>query len=413
MHQVRLDHTWDLGEGSFSKLRLNSPAGGWFPVLQDLQWSIAKSNLPHVDLFLSPHLKKISVHPPSSWYRHGIPRDVMSAIASTISALPTSALQCLRVFSWGSWSLRTYRADFRDSISSLVLRCGPSLMEFGSTVPLSDAAVDHLIRLPHLHTCRIEGPPPSYSASHLPLVFSPLTELVLGEDTAYEWLSALGHLGGYVGPLSKVRGSLKSLSLPGPTLDASYIKKRRRSLESPNLPCPTIDASFASWIQIFHSLVYISIDHNCKHQCHFELNNDNVTELAMALPQLESLSLGHPCPNNTCTTTVACLLSLSVHCIKLRSLEIHFDTTNITDDLRSIPSDPQFQELRSRPRCKLSFLDVHQMRLAIGELDLETVVNGMIDIFPFLGHCSVLACGAGWEELSERLKEIQDNTGRE
>ena len=74
--------------------------------------------------------------------------------------------------------------------------------------------------------------------------------------------------------------------------------------------------------------------------CSFKLNNDNVAELTMALSQLESLLLGRPCSSDACATTAACLLSISVHCAELRELEIHFNATNIVDDLENISDDP-------------------------------------------------------------------------
>jgi len=266
--------------------------------LQDLEWCITKSNLPHVDLFLSPRLKKIHIYPSLSQYLFGVPRDIISAIAPTISALPTSALQSLRFSSSGS------RYDFTDILSSLVLRCGPSLTEFTSVVPLSGAAVNHLIQLPYLDACHVEGPPPSYSASHSPLVFPSLTWLAVGEGSARRWLLALERLEGHAAPLSKVKESLKSFNLLCPNIDAP----RMGSLGSLSLPSSNADAPLASPIQIFHNLAEIIIERFCERQCIFKLNDDNVTELALALPQLESLSLGHPCSRNTCSTIVACLL---------------------------------------------------------------------------------------------------------
>ena len=40
MHRAYLDQGWALGEDTLSKLRRNSPTGGWFPALQDLFWRI-------------------------------------------------------------------------------------------------------------------------------------------------------------------------------------------------------------------------------------------------------------------------------------------------------------------------------------------------------------------------------------
>ena len=394
MRHVFMDDS-ALAEGTFHKLRLNSPAGGWFPALQDLSWCITASNLPSADLLFPPHLTKISISSPLSWGSSGIPPGVLPAIASRIAALPTSALQSLLVgVRWHHW---VPWAQFKESLSSVVLRCGPSLTEFASPVPLSDEAMNHLIRLPHLRTWRVNRPPPNYSDSPLPLAFPPLAEFTIGGNAAHGWLSLLGRLEHDVPttqgvtPLSSVKGSLKSLTIF-------------------NFPDPIIDASFASTVQIFCNLVFLSVEVLChgrgdEGECTFKLNNDNVTQLAMALPRLESLLLGYPCFENTCATTVACLLPISVYCAKLGLLEIHFNVTNIVEDIKNISEDPRFEDLRPLPRCPLSQLSVYRIPLNLEEPDLETVAKGMIDIFPSLELCEGM--GRTWYVLSERVKKLQ------
>ena len=59
--------------------------------------------------------------------------------------------------------------------------------------------------------------------------------------------------------------------------------------------------------------------------------------------------------------------------------------------------DPRFQQLRLLPRCPLSSLDVFDMPLVLDESDFETVVLGMIDIFPSLDRCDGL--GDIWDEV--------------
>ena len=81
---------------------------------------------------------------------------------------------------------------------------------------------------------------------------------------------------------------------------------------------PFIDNSFTSSIQMFRNLTILTVGDYCRDgfeelQCTFKLNDGNVAELAMALSQLECLYLGRPCFENTCATTAACLLLISVH----------------------------------------------------------------------------------------------------
>ena len=397
MRRVRVDE-WlsPLEEDTLRHLRLNSPTTGrWFPALRDLSWCITKYNPPYADLFLSPHLERVSIY--TSWTQResAIPLDILPTIASTIAALSVSTLRRLLVGmdSYGmSWEY------FKDTLSSVILRCGPSLTELTSPIPLSDAAVNHVLQLPHLHIWHIEGPPPNHSTSSLPLVFPPLTELTLGEDpdAGCGWLSLFRRL--------EDRDSTSRGVTP-----LSRMKKTLDSLEIQNLSSPMTDASLTSTIQIFRNLTRLIVGNYChdgdgEGQCISKLNDTNVAELAMSLSQLEHLHLGHPCFENTCATTVACLLLISVHCVKLQSLEIHFNTTNIIDDLKNISEDPRFQELRSLPKCTLSRLDVYLLPLALDGPGIEIVASRMIDILPHLKHCEGL--NYGWDELSETLKHV-------
>ena len=402
MHQVDVDGVSVLAQDTFRKLRANSPPGGWFPALQDLDWRITKSNLPHVDIFFSPNLKTIHISIPWAWRNSNIPRDLLPTIASTISALPTSALQsfiipvdyCMRPPEY-----------FKDSLSTAALRCGPSLVEFTSPISLSEAAVDHLIQLPHLRTWHIKGPPPSYTVSSLPLVFPPLTTLRLGEGAGRGWLSLLKRL--------EASGS----AAQGVT-SLSRVKESLQSLFIINSPGPIIDTSLISPIQMFRNLACLNVNISCHDrrnvgQCAFKLNNDDITKLAMALPQLNTLVFGDPCFENTCTTTVACLLPISVYCLKLFWLAIHFNTTNIVEDLMDILEAPKFEELRSLPKCSLCRLNVGRIPLTLDGSDFEIAANAMIDIFPSLKRCEGRGVFEGtWQGLSERIAELQETRSR-
>ena len=383
-----------LEEATLSKLRLNSPPGGWFPALQDLYLYIAEFNLPYADLFFSPHLKRIHIYVSWPGDNTAPPLGNLQTLASIISASPTS---CLEQISVDTDHHAMPWAHFKDSFSSVILRCGPSFTEYNSPVPLSNAALDHLIHLPHLHTWRIHGPPPTYPTSSLPLVFPPLRELSLWEGAACGWFPLLRRLEDGasttqgVTPLSKAKESLTVLNV----MDMSGIN---------------IDPSFISTIQCFRNLVDLDLMASCYDgigdQCIFKLNNDNITELAMALTQLEFLLLGHPCSKNTCLTTVACLLPISVNCRKLEKLAIHFNTTNIVDDFRNILGDPRFQHLRSLPKCPLMRLDVYDTPLRLDESDLETVMKGMADIFPSLRDFYGLE--KSWNVLSRQITGLRE-----
>jgi len=186
----------------------------------------------------------------------------------------------------------------------------------------------------------------------------------------------------------------------------SKVKESLESLTAKSIFGPIIDISFTSTIRMFHNLVFLNVQVHChgsEGRCTFKLNNDNVAELAMALRRLRSLLLGRACPDNTCATTVACLLPISVYCLDLRELEIHFNTTNIVEDFKNISEDPRLQELRSLPKSTLICLDVWKTPLLNESRSLETVVDGMFDIFPSLQSCNGFkgSCDALNEKIAE------------
>ena len=328
---------------------------------------------------------------PPWWVLLRFPRSILPALTSIFSVLPAPALQTLH-FSPNNHDMPW--EDLKNSFSSIVLRCGPSLTTLVSSVPLSDTAVDHVIRLLHLSTWIVEGPPPNYPTSHFPSVFPPLTQLGFGVTTGHGWLSLFQRLEEHVSatqsmtPLYRVKESLKSLSVG-------------------HFPAiPIVHISLISPIRMFRNLVTLDVAASCHDgQCTFRLNNNHVTELVMALPQLERLHLGPPCQENTCATSVTCLLQISVHCLKLGNLSVHFNTTSIIDDLKNIPADPQLQELRSLPRCTLQWLEVRETPLTINESDFETVVCGMRYIFPSLRYFDPLR--GTWDRLTEIIEELQ------
>ena len=168
--------------GIFNKLRLDSPPGGWFPALQDLSWYITDSNLPYANLFFSPHLKSISTP-----HGHG---KAPKSPPTPCQPWPRPSPHCQHQ-AFGGYGCASFVARCPGYISktrSVVLHFRLSFMEYDSPIPLSDAATNHLVQFPHLHTLRIYSPPPNYSASSLPHVFPPLRELTLVEGSAGGWL---------------------------------------------------------------------------------------------------------------------------------------------------------------------------------------------------------------------------------
>ena len=78
----------------------------------------------------------------------------------------------------------------------------------------------------------------------------------------------------------------------------------------------------------FRNLVALSVYTDCFDSGSrvFHLMDDDIEDLAFTLPKLNSLQLGHPCHFDTCNTTVASLLSISVHYLDLTVLQTYLNT---------------------------------------------------------------------------------------
>ena len=114
--------------------------------------------------------------------------------------------------------------------------------------------------------------------------------------------------------------------------------------------------------------------------CIFQLTDDDMENLAIALPHLESLRLGKSCIFDTCKTTVAALMSISVHCMGLTVLETHFNTLEIVRDLQWVLDRGAG---RDDAKCRVSNLPVGGLSVE-AQKSIETVVMGLKVIFPCL-----------------------------
>ena len=122
--------------------------------------------------------------------------------------------------------------------------------------------------------------------------------------------------------------------------------------------------------------------------------------LAAALPRLKYLQLGRPCHSNSCNTTVASLLSISTHCLDLITLETHFNTLTIAEDIQRLLGT---DSARDESKCELSLLAVGSIPLGVDGRDIymETVHRGFEFIFPCLRY--FMNYGGRWQELRTRL----------
>jgi hypothetical protein len=379
MRRLHLGPDGNITSATLFRLSRNSPGGVLFPRLGWLHWDINTTHnaLSSFRLFLSPHLKIVTfyVHP----NQPVMPWDHLAALVQIISCLPTSlehlSLTCNQV----------EEGPLRGKLSSLFLQYGSSLKGFVVDIPMSEAAIQHIIQLPNLHWwLTVQAPPRAIPLS----IFPSLEDLRIANEAALPWLPLLASHG---------KGAAQEGSVP--TTPHTNVGETLK-----HLGCfmnTIVDSTFLSSILEFQNLVSLCVESICPNpgDCTFRLTDDNVESLAAALPRLEMLELGRPCHLNSCNTTVASLLSISNHCPALTGLEIHFKTLTIVDDIRRLLGG----RTSDQPKCRVHELSVGDLPLEVGGEDIDTVAMGLKAIFPCL--MDFPDSEGQWDEVKSKLED--------
>ena len=363
--------------------------------LQELNWWLNETNVSFLPKFLSPHLTKINittntfVHPHETvdpWDEE-LPEDVVPKMRSVIRALPSS-LQCLRIQLGGGLETR-----LTEEISAFILRCGESLREFSTNLVLSIRAIVHLMKLPNLCAWTTkQGPPQVTDLIHhgvpdgITSLFPSLEALGIDGEAALEWLSLFEAANNGTLPWIMAGGSLSALSYHHPTLP--------------------VDSPLITRVLPFAGLTDLFLSMECfMRPCVSKFTDQDVERLAIALPRLEALTLGgSPCSDDTCPTTVRSLLFLSVHCTKLRHLNIHFRMANLRADMLDLLSYAYSQGLQSKPKCPLEALVVWEMRPELADNDPMLISIGMLMIFPSLVKFSTMS--PAWAKVESMMRAL-------
>ena len=168
---------------------------------------------------------------------------------------------------------------------------------------------------------------------------------------------------------------------------------------------------FISPFSLLPNPAYLCIELGCRRSVgyNFSLTNEDVAQLSTVLPRLEILDFGVPCFNNTCRTTISCLLALSVHYKGLLESSIHFNTINLVNDVQTLSEDSDFRDLHSPPtRYSLNYIFAGDLLFPAGtsDEDITTIAMGLINIFPPL---SCVLAHDKWDRkpLNSRIRELQ------
>jgi hypothetical protein len=164
----------------------------------------------------------------------------------------------------------------------------------------------------------------------------------------------------------------------------------------------TVDPDFVSSLCTFRKSTHVFVDGFCSKEggCTALLTDDDVAKLADALPDIKSLRLDSPCSANRCHTTALSLFILSTRCLQLKTLGIHFNTTRISHVLDRLFKEPQYETMRSLPRCPLRYLNVADTPISTRDVGSVAIYfSGM-----FHGLQGFYGRNRKWIEVSRQVR---------
>lgn len=366
------------------------------PNLQSLEWYSATDTFAYINLFRSPRLTSLNVRV--------IPN--IPNIVPILVSLPVETLEELRFL-----DLSGDRA-VQDAISNSVLGTKATLRSIEVSSDLSDAAIRHVVRLPNLSDARVRFANLDRGAAFPDSSFPSLRTLETRVDRDGGWKYLVKDA---INLESIVLYSLTAVH-PEETMDIFELLIKRgfhrtmhRLSFAPSEPCdltPLVLAPFHN----FRSLTRLAVTPPCEPtQCKSQLTDDALGQLAKALPQLVELFLGGvPCGSPTRGITFAGLRFLSVHCVHLETLQVHFSTLEIPTDIpEDVLSKPPDQAPLGPNYCRL-------LRLVVGGLPISAsgkspliIAYFLYQLFTRLSDVLRTVADSPWKEVQEHVDVFQ------
>lgn len=382
---------WGLSE-EFTQLVL-PPLDGTSPALplhlRELKWWLNKTNfsfLPRflksdlVDIFITTHGFSGPGEKVEPW--GDLPDEVMPILRSAITMFPTSIQRlCVQLGA-------EPQTHLTEEMSAFVLKCGGTLQMFSTNVVLSTEAIVHLMKLPSLSAWVTEQGPPQVTD----LIHHGVPD---GPFSLFPSLKAVDMRGGPVLRWLPLFGDVKDRTPPW-TMAGQGLS----TITYSNLYIP-LDSSLITRFLPLKTLVDVQINVDCLFQpCASQFTDQDVERLAIALPNLKALTLGDwPCASDTCPTTIRSLLSLSIHCIQLKHLNIHFRMATLRADMLDMLGHGYSQGLHLKPKCALETLVVQELQLRLSDYDPAFIPIGMLMIFPSLAKFASVHLSPTWTRL--------------
>ena len=348
------------------------------PGLQLLSWTTSRASLPWLHHLLSPNLPVVEID-----FNGGHAAPVTVAV---IKALPTTNLKRV-AFS----ALRT-NSEVNAALWDLVLnskRLGSIYIQQAKDIGSSGEVKDQgePIELESLESVKIvfnTEPaflPTLFKRSKLPNVH----EIHAVHCGKTDWPGA-----------DDLFGSMLGSASPGVFHAFRYIS---------NFYGIDITPARIEPLRRFVALRNLRVTSQCTiTRCKFFLSDDDVSAIAIAMPNLVELHLGGiPC-SSPANVSVRGLAALAANCTKLVGLQIHFDTTRFVDKALDVSGERTIPPQLTQGSCQLTQLSVGRMALAETVDGRLAVAMALSQMFPNLESIKCKKLHESWEEVMKIIK---------
>ena len=332
------------------------------PRLQLLNWTTGRAFLPWLHLLLSPSLSDVHID-----LNGGRTTPVNVAV---IKAIPTANLKHI------AFSTLHTNTEVDAALLDLVRR----------TKRLESIYIQQEVN------SEDSTPPNEIEGEGEPIELEGLTSIIIGFKTDSTFLSSLfnrttlpnaqqiylKHLGKveWLGADNLFDSMLRSAS-PGALHSLRYTSHYNGM---------DITSARIQPLRSFAALRTIRVTSLCNvARCKFFLSDDDISIVALAMPNLVELHLGGtPCASILVNVSMNGLATLAANCIKLAELQIHFDTAGFINRALDVPGEHVAPPRSTSNSCKLTQLNVGRTPLSKGMDGYWTVGMALLQIFPNL-----------------------------
>ena len=373
---------------AFNVLSMHTPTLGHHPLpnLRSIYWEADSwGSTPFLRLFLNPELVDVHIMFPGEGqhvYRSAI-----------VSLIPTGNLTHLRLEFMGDDD-----PSLGAVLHNLLDEASETLRSVTLDGELSISVTDKLLQLPNLRYFDVQLPRARISPPAVVLPSLEKLDVSYGEAWSWHILENIPNL-----VLQKLlvifTGSSPTyLQTLGSSLVNANVERTLTSITctSENI-IPLTEAGIRPLLS-FGRLTKLELVASCTaSQCGVKLDDSIISDLAVALPQLEHLGLGStPCDASTSDVTIASLVALSTNCVNLDYLRLHFNTNDIIT--RGTHKNSQAHKFT----CKLRTLSVGFQPLSPSPNDIFLITLTILHIFPHVEN--ILPAGGNWNQVVEGIR---------